>query len=101
DLVARAGEPIAARRRHLLDEDKHRDVLLARELADTAEDQRRLHRRATRRTNRQRHGPPTLRLKPALELGRHAAQTQAAAERPDLADDAGEAHDADDGGGGE
>ena len=55
DLVGGAGEPVAARGGDVLDEGDHRQLLLARQQADALADQRRLHRRAARRVDRQRH----------------------------------------------
>ena len=55
DFVAGQSEPIAARGGDILGKGEDRDRLLLGELADAAEQQRRLHRRAAGRVDRQRH----------------------------------------------
>ena len=67
DLVARAGEPVAARRRHILAEHEDGEVLLRREFPDAGMDQGRLHRGTARRIDADRHGGEALGPEGALQ----------------------------------
>ena len=91
DLVAREREPVAARRGHVLDEGQHRHALLVGERADAGMDQRGLHRRTARRIDHQRDGGETFWSESALDHRIEPVGVEAAAQRPDRADDAVEA----------
>ena len=56
DMIARTGQPIAARRRDILDKGMNRDRLFRRQPPDARGNQARLHRRSARRIDHQRHG---------------------------------------------
>ena len=56
DLVARAGQPVAARGRDILAEDDDGQLVLVRQLADAGVDQGRLHGRAAGRIDADGHG---------------------------------------------
>ena len=56
DLIGRGGEPVAARRRDILDEGMDWDALFVGQPADPGGDQARLRWRAAGRIDDQRHG---------------------------------------------
>ena len=95
DLVAGERQPVAARRRHVLGEGEHANPGFRRQRADAPENQRRLHRRAARRVDRERHRLDAVEVEGALERALDRGERQPAAQRPDPADDAAEAHHAD------
>ena len=90
DFVAGQSEPIAARGGDILGKGEDRDRLLLGELADAAEQERRLHRRAARRVDRQRHTGEPRQRKGAVEGIGMAPQGQRGAPLP-RPDDAVEA----------
>ena len=84
DLVGGAGQPVAARGRHVLDEGKHRQLLLVGQRADAPGDQRRLHRRAAGRVDRERHRLEAAEREGALQRrrrGRRATARRASGRR--------------------
>ncbi len=56
DLVRRAGQPVPARGRDVLDKGQHGDLLFLGQPSDARRDQRRLHRRPAGRIDLQRDG---------------------------------------------
>ena len=74
DFVAGERQPITARRRDILGKGEDRHAFLLGELADAAEQQCRLHRRATRRVDRQRDAAETRDREGALQRGGMARQ---------------------------
>jgi hypothetical protein len=98
DLVGGAGEPVAAGRRHVLDEGDHLHALLVRQQADALGDQCRLHRRAARRVERQGYRLGAANVEGALEQRRHRFDRQAAtAQHAARGDDSRQADDGNDG----
>ena len=91
-LVGGAGDHIAAGGADVLDKGDHAQTLFFGELADAAEDQMRLHRRAARRVDNQRDSSRVAHGKRALQRAGDARQCQAGLQRRGEADDAGEAH---------
>src|SRR6185437_15110218 len=94
DLVAGEGQPIAARGGDVLGEGEDGDVLLLGELTDAPVDERRLHRRAARRVDREGDRGEAGELESALDRARLAGQAEAAPAAQ--ADDAVEAQHGDD-----
>ncbi len=92
DLVGRAGEPIAARRRDILAKGIDRHLVLLRQGADTAGDEARLYRRAAGRVDGERHRLHPRQLERLLDRAGEIGEREAAApDRAELADDAVEA----------
>ncbi|KTT88509.1 hypothetical protein NS44R_15105, partial [Mammaliicoccus sciuri] len=81
DLVARAGDHVAAGGRDVLGEHQHRQFLLGCQLADAQIDLARLHRRAARRIDHQRHRLGIPRTKGALQHLGDAGERHAGPQR--------------------
>ena len=92
NLVARAGDHVAAGRRDVLDEHQHRQLLLRGELLDAQVDLTRLHRRATGRIDDQRHRLGIAESEGALQHPREAGERHAGAQRRHRADHARQPH---------
>ena len=92
DLVGGAGDHVAAGGGGILHEGDHPALLLLRQLADAAEDQVRLHRRAARRIDDQRDRGGVAHGEDALERARDAGHGQAGPQRRRQADHAGKPH---------
>jgi len=97
DSVRRAGQPVAAGRADIFDKGIDLDVVFRRQVADAPGDQRRLHRRAARRIDRQRHRRQVLGLEGAFDARRQPLQAETPPEAAHGADDAGQRQHRDDG----
>ena len=88
DLVASAGDHVAAGRCDILDEHQHRQFLFRSELANAQIDLTRLHRRAAGRIDDQRHRLGVPHRKGALQRPGDTGQRHAGAQRRHRADHA-------------
>ena len=101
DLVRRAGDPVAARGRGILDAGDDGDLLLLRQAADPPRHQAGLHRRATGRVDHQEDGRQALEAEGAVQHRAAGGQADAAAEAGTGGDGALQAHQRDAGMAGE
>ena len=95
DVIRRAGEPVAARRRHVLAERVDRKIVLLGQGPQPPRDQRRLDRRTARGIHGNRDRGKLLQLEGALDRVGEVVQHHAAPADTYLPDDPGKAEHAD------